>query len=142
MSVPAWPPDLPQRFQRDGYSEAAADGRIRQKMEAGPPKVRRRTSAAVRPVSASVVVDDDGLARFNRFWEEEVAQGSLPFWLPAQSLDGFELGTADGDTLLADDGTPIVIVAWWLAIFGEGAPKTVQADPCSWRISFDIEVLP
>ena len=142
MTVPVWPTDLPQRFLQDGYSEEVADGRLRQTMDKGPTKVRRRTSAAVRKVSCSMMVDYNGRARFTRFWDEEVAFGALPFWVPDQFLDGAELATADGDLLLTEADAPILISSWWLVMFGDGAAAFAPIEGGRWRISFDLEILP
>lgn len=144
MSVPYWPSDLPQRVLREGYGEAAPDGRLFKKMDKGPSKVRRRFSSAITPVSATIVVTHDGLALFGRFWDEDLDGGALPFLIPAQRTDGRTITTSDGSALLDADGLPMLIEAWWLVRFGEAPPakQAISDDPSNFRVSFDLEVLP
>ncbi|MFG1267632.1 hypothetical protein V5F40_06680 [Xanthobacter sp. DSM 14520] len=142
MSIPVWPADLPQRVLVDGFSAGVADGRIRQKMDAGPPKMRRRTSAAVRPVRARVRLDRDGVARLNRFWEEDTAGGVLPFWFPDPLLDGLPLLTGAGVPLLTDGGEPLLITSWWLVQFGEDGIAVDAPSRVAFSASFGLDILP
>lgn len=143
MSIPLWPDDLPCRVRRDGYGETLPDGRLRQKMDAGPAKTRRRTSAAVRPVSASLEVGADAKVRFDRFWAEETAEGSLPFLMRGQVLSGLGLATGDAAPLLTAEGDVLAAEDWWLVMFGE-APPQVARDITGRRysISFALDILP
>lgn len=143
MSIPVWPSDLPQRFLRDGFSRTLADGRLSTKMERGPAKRRRGSSAAVVPVTAAIDVPVDLAARFERFWDEDTAGGSLPFLLPDQLLDGLPLQADLGIPLLDPKGLPILATSWWLAIFaGDQAPSIKNVAGAWFRVSFAIEVLP
>lgn len=142
MTVPFWPSDLPCRVQREGSTQTLADGRIRQEMDAGPPKVRRRTSASVGRLTGSIVAGFDGRARFERFWFEEVRNGSLPFFIKDQFADGVALLTANGVLLLTDTGAPLLIASWWLVMFGQDAPAITRLSPQRWSISFGLDILP
>ncbi|MFG1340566.1 hypothetical protein [Xanthobacter autotrophicus] len=142
MSVPFWPSELMQRVLVDGYSEGFGDGRIRQAMDAGPPKVRRRFSAVTRPVRASIKVDFDGIGRLNRFWTEETAGGALPFWFPDQTSDGLPLLTADGVPLLTESGAPLLITSWWLVIFGDEEPVISAESATLFVATFNLNILP
>ncbi|WP_430914067.1 hypothetical protein [Methylobacterium sp. sgz302541] len=142
MSIPFWPSDLPQRVSRNGFGETFRDGRLRTAMEAGPPKMRRRFSSAVRPIQASIEVTVDGKARLERFWSEEAAGGTLPFLMPDQTLDGLALTDGDGIQLLDDQGRPLVNTNWWLAMFGDSAPSVQNMGWIWYRVSFPLMVLP
>lgn len=142
MTVPFWPVDLPQRVLVEGYSEGVGDGRIQQPMDAGPPKMRRRTSVATRPVRARLWVDFDGMARLKRFWAEGLAGGSLPFWFPDQTMDGLALLTADGAPLLTESGVPLVITSWWLVTFGQDGIAFDAQSGVLFGAAFSLDILP
>ena len=146
MSIAIWPQDLPQRVLADGYQEGVRDGRLVQAMDKGPPKMRRRTSAAVKPVQAAMVVDFNGRARFERFWNDDTAGGVLPFYVRDQALDSLALGvSADGEAagpLLTAHGAPVLIAASWLCQFAEEPPSVTAMDGIWFRISFGLLVLP
>ncbi|TXN64984.1 hypothetical protein [Methylobacterium sp. WL6] len=141
--IPIWPSDLPQRFLRDGFGRTLADGRLSTKMERGPSKRRRGSSAAVAPVTGAMDLPVDLAARFERFWDEDTGGGCLPFLLPDQILDGLPLLAAPGVPLLDASGLPIVAASWWLAMFsGDQAPSIKNVAGAFYRVSFQIEVLP
>ncbi|MFG1364652.1 hypothetical protein [Xanthobacter versatilis] len=142
MTVAFWPTDLPQRVLVDGYSEGVGDGRLRQAMDAGPPKMRRRSSAATRPVRARLWVDFDGMARLKRFWAEGVAGGSLPFLFPDQTVDGLALLTDDSSQLLTESGAPLIITSWWLVMFGQEGLAFDAQGPALLGASFGLDILP
>jgi len=82
MATIDWPATLPQNISTDGYGQAAADNALRTSMEIGPAKVRRRTSAAPRPVSATIIVTEAQLVIFKAFHADDILDGSLRFnWL-------------------------------------------------------------
>lgn len=82
-----WPSTIPQQLSVDGYGEAAPDTSIRSAMDAGPAKVRRRASCAVRPVTGKMVMTADELDDFREFYDEDVLGGTLRFnWV--DPLDG------------------------------------------------------
>ncbi len=141
MAVPSWPGELPQRVLVDGYSEKQRDGRLFSRTQSGPGKVRRRYSSAVLQVSASLVVTYAQKSRFERFWEEETAGGSLPFIMPDQTHDGLALLDEEGNPILTGAGVPILITANWLARFGQEAPQ-ITPWGLQFMASFQLEVLP
>jgi hypothetical protein len=81
--VDAWPGTLPQELQVNGFSESIADGLIETQPDIGPPMTRRRTSAAVRPISGQMIVTKAQLATLRTFVNTTLAGGSLPFTFPA-----------------------------------------------------------
>lgn len=140
MDPVIWPADLPSCMVRQGYQESVRDGRLRTGMDAGPPKVRLRSTAVTRQVSASLILTYDEMARFDRFWEEDLCFGVSPFLVRDQTRDGHALATASGEPVLGADGTPLLIAAWWIAIFGEGAPQFARASSKRFEASFSLEI--
>lgn len=142
MSLAIWPPELPQRFLRQGFNEGFGDGRLSTKADAGPPKSRRRFSSAIRPIQAAIDVPVDGKMRLLRFWNEETASGSLPFLVPDPTVDGLPLIGFDSLALLDQDGTPILAEAWWLVLFADTPPSAVNTAGAWYRVTFSLSVLP
>lgn len=140
MAVPLWPAELPRRVLRDGYSEKLRDGRLFSRTS-GPGKVRRRFSSAVLPVSASIIVDYAQKSRFERFWNEDTAGGSLPFIMPDQTHDGLPLLDEGGAPILDEGGAPILVTANWLTRFGQEPPR-ITPWGIQFMASFQLDVLP
>lgn len=140
MTIPIWPAELP-RPDRDTWQRSPQDARIKRQSDAGPPAYRRRFSAVADQVSLSLTLTRDGAARFDRFYADATAGGSLPFWMPDPTLDGWELDTAEGDALTTHDGTPLLISAWWLCLFGATVPAE-SIIGSEWRKTFTVVVLP
>jgi hypothetical protein len=115
----AWPNTIPQTLNMDGYGEAARDTNIRSAMDAGPAKVRRRASCAVRPVTGKMVMTAAELDDFREFYEEDILDGSLRFdWV---------------DPL---DGTTAVEMRFT-------APYTIAAfGPDAFEVGMSLEILP
>lgn len=86
--VDAWPSDLPQAFQQDGFSEGEGDGLIEYQPDVGPSITRLATSAVMRPMSGNMIVTDVQLASFRTFFETTILRGSLPFDFPDQVRSG------------------------------------------------------
>lgn len=140
MAIPVWPSELPQKFNIDGYSEKLRDGRLLTKTSAGPGKARLRFSAAVIPVAATMRLDYDAKARFERFWNEDTKGGVLAFLLPDQTHDGLPV-LSGYEPLLDSAGNPIVMVSEWLAMFGQEAP-TLTPWGVEFMASFTLNVMP
>lgn len=137
--IAIWPATLPQRMREDAYNEGSHDARVRTSMDQGPPKVRRSASPG-KPVTGALRVTPSGKARLERFFTEDTASGTLPFWLPAQSLDGALLATVSGAPLLTATGAPLLVRRWWLVTFGQQAPQYTP-DGIRWRAALDLTVL-
>lgn len=142
MTIPYWPPDLPQRLIQENYQQALGEGRLRTAMDAGPPKSRRRFSAVPKPISGQFFGTADAFARLERFWNEDTAGGTLPFLIPDQTRDGLGLDTGTGLTLLDDAGHQILNTAWWLTLFGDNPPSQTPLSGRLYRISLSLTVLP
>lgn len=111
------------------------------RVESGPPKQRRR-GANVRPLKCGIYVNRNKIARFDRFWEEELAMGTGPFLAPDRLLDGLPICDEDGILILDQDGNSIVSEQWQLLQFGDTDPVTTPVNALLFVIQFELVVLP
>jgi hypothetical protein len=74
-----WPTSLPSQWLVDAFSESPGDNLVRQDMSMGPPKVRRRSTAAYRPITNALILDSDELSVFDNFYETILQNGALTF---------------------------------------------------------------
>jgi hypothetical protein len=77
MSV--WPATLPQKPLQSGWKETFADTGIRTKMEVGPAKTRRRTTAGVKPHEAAFYMTWEEVETLETFYNTTLASGTLEF---------------------------------------------------------------
>lgn len=59
--------------------ETPPDNNIRSSMDKGPAKVRRRTTANVRPISFRLFVENDDMDTLDDFYTTDTFSGSEPF---------------------------------------------------------------
>lgn len=114
-----WPASLPQKLLVEGYSEGLADGRLISQMDAGPAKVRRRSSAMPRPLQGSMIMTSAQLATMRTFVNTTLIGGSLPFDFP---------DPATGATLLVRCAGSV--------------PALTNLGGAYWNVSLDLEILP
>jgi chitodextrinase len=75
-----WPTSLPSVFQaQPGAVETAPDMMLETQMDAGPPKARRRFTAAPRPVTGTLVLTQAQRATLDSFYVNTLQGGVLPF---------------------------------------------------------------
>lgn len=141
MAHPIWPSALPQKVIADSYSEKFRDGRMFSQMSSGPPKVRRRFSSAVKPVSASIIVTYGQAAILERFWEDDTKGGSLPFYIRDQRNDGLPILEGNNLPILEGNGLPILISSRWLVLFGEGGVE-LRSWGLQFQATFQLLVMP
>ncbi|MFE3838891.1 hypothetical protein [Pseudogemmobacter sonorensis] len=141
MSHPVWPEAL-TRFERDAWQVQRQESRQRRQTDAGPPGWRRRFSNPAKFVSLSIVLSRNEKAVFDRFYDEACKQGSLLFWMPDPTTDGWPLLASDGRPLLTSEGVPILLAARWLCGFGEQVPVDTIIEQVKFRITFDVVVMP
>lgn len=80
--MPTWPATLPQRPLADGFEETGRDGVLRTRMDAGPPKTRRRTTAGSSRMRCTFRLTTAQRATFVTFVESDLAGGALAYdWL-------------------------------------------------------------
>ena len=135
-----WPASLP-RPDRETWQRTPQEARIKRQATNGPPGYRRRFSAAAHLVTLSLTLTRADAAVFDRFHDEITAQGSLSFWMPDPTTDGWALIAAEGGALTTHDGTPILISAWWLCLFGDSLPVESIVGS-EFRKTFSVVVLP
>jgi hypothetical protein len=81
MPDATWPAGLPTRFLTDGYALTFGDGAQRTGMDSGPPKVRKKFTAAVRPVRATIRLTAAQATLLRNFYEGTCGYGAVPFAL-------------------------------------------------------------
>jgi hypothetical protein len=113
-----WPVSLPQDFLRNSYQSAAAENRIRSQPDTGPAKVRRRSTANVRPMAGNMNITDAQLTALKTFYDTTTLSGSLPFTFP------------DPET------------AATLLVRFDGVPGWSYVSPDVWLVMLKLEVLP
>lgn len=86
MTIPIWPASLPAAVLRADYEESLPELRLRTSTDIGPAKVRRRSSAGVRPVSGSMVLTKSQRDALIAFYRSDLVEGSLRFSM-ADTLD-------------------------------------------------------
>lgn len=111
MSIPSWPVTLPQNIRISGYNESMPDTNIKASMDVGPAKVRRRSTAAVRPVSGQLVMTHDELGDFKDFYVDTLLNGSLRFsWTdPYDGTTSVEMRITEVPTWSAQDPDNFVV---------------------------------
>lgn len=77
--MPAWPATLPASPLVNGFSESAPNTSLRTEMDQGPAKIRQRTTAAVRNITARFVLNNAQVADLETFFTTTLAGGSLGF---------------------------------------------------------------
>lgn len=74
-----WPAGLPQKINQSGFGETLPDNVIRQDMEVGPSKIRRRDVSAPVLIVGNITVDETEYGLLTTFYNTTVAGGALPF---------------------------------------------------------------
>lgn len=76
--MPVWPVTLPQSSLL-GLTDQRQDARLRSETDAGPVKLRKRYSAAVRRISASMILSGTQRQAFDSFYVNDLEEGVLSF---------------------------------------------------------------
>lgn len=77
-----WPHVLPQYLNMDSYGESAGNMMLRSGMDAGPDKVRRRFTAAPRPLQGEIIVTQAQFTFFKYWYDNVLLGGTLRFgWI-------------------------------------------------------------
>ncbi len=89
MATDTWPTtnSMPQTFMYRGYAQRRQSNIIRSSMGYGPAKVRRRTTAAIEVVNASLILTDAQKSDLVTFYETTLTDGSEAFNHPNNPLD-------------------------------------------------------
>ena len=71
-----WPASLPQYLMEQGYQEKFRDNRILTPMDVGPPKVRRRGTSAMAPISGQEKLTATQLETLRTYFETTLNDGT------------------------------------------------------------------
>ncbi len=134
MALPQWP--FTRRVSQNGFTYTFAEGRLKTAIDAGPPKMRRRFSAAVRLVAAQYEGPLADMTRLEQFWSDDTKGGTLPFLMPDQTL------LSAGPVPTIPTTSAIGTVGWWLAMFGDSPPQIGAVGGTNYRASFALMLLP
>lgn len=135
-----WPSTMP-RPRREGYSEQRLDARRSKGGDTGPPGWDRRWSSVAQKVAMVLDIPRAVLGEFERFWIDDLSEGSLPFWMPAPTSDGWPLLSPAGTPMLLPDGRPLLVSRQWLCLMGDSTPVTTPKG-VRFRVSFSVTVMP
>lgn len=138
--MPVWPSELDLILQQ-GWQQQAGEARRRTANDAGPPRISRRYSQVARPVAMTLDMSRAEKARFDRFYFEEVREGTLPFLMRDPLTSGWELLADNGAALLTDGSAPLLLEETWICLFGTALPAET-AYGARILISFELAVMP
>ena len=79
MAAIDWPAGLPQKPTHQGYAQREQTNVARSQMGYGPAKVRRRTTAAIQPVNASLTLTGSEKDLLRDFYETDTEGGTVRF---------------------------------------------------------------
>ena len=82
MAGETWPASLPQELLQRGYSQREGDNVLRSQTDVGPPKRRRRFTAAIGKLSGQLMLNHADLATLLNFYKNDLKDGSLSFLFP------------------------------------------------------------
>jgi hypothetical protein len=117
----AWPVSLPQSPLVNGYDEQFPKMGLRSSMDAGPAKQRRRSTAAVTPISIRLALTNAQVETLLTFWKTDTGGGVLSFtWVHPRT------GTAVTMRFIADQPPH---------------PQPLDSEDL-YSVSFPLEILP
>ena len=116
----SYPASLPADFLMAAFSETAPDNVIASAMDVGPPKTRRRSSAAVRNISGNVLMTTAQVATHDTFFTTTLFDGAEPF-------DWTDPRTGAAGSYLYQPGSP---------------PLYTSAGPGRWLVTIKLMELP
>lgn len=139
MTIALYPVDLPCWTVLDSYTESSPDSRRKQAVDAGPALMTRR-AAFVRPLAFAVVLTANQKARFDRFWDIDLAGGTRIFVKSHPFYHRRRL-SADGVPLSLTSGEPLVISDYRLMQFAE-EPDFHRISVSRLRAQLSVVILP
>lgn len=128
MPVATWPATLPQAPLLEGYSRGEGKAVLRTDMDAGPDKLRRRSTGVPAPLQYAVAASTAQLAIFRAFWRDDLQQGALPYYLPDP-----------------EDGEETLLVRFLEEPSWTPLPAPDPDGPAGakmWRLALQLEILP
>lgn len=91
-----WPFNSETKIETGSWNESPPDNTIRSKMEVGPEKIRRRTTANIRPVSFIMNLNDAELDILDEFYTNDTFSGADEFdYIHPRTSDNVKARFAD-----------------------------------------------
>ena len=143
MPALVWPSNIPSRLMRNGASLPYADARRRFDTSAGPGRLRKRMSTAVRPVSGVIPMSAAENAWLETFFHETTKGGVLPFWFP--DVERRDMPLLSDQTLqgvYAQGEALLLVSSHWLCQFGPEPPSPQPAPGGRMNVQISLVVLP
>ena len=72
-----WPAGLPQKFDKEDFNEKLGDNVITTNMDSGPPKKRRRFTAAIDDISGKMFMTREQANTLETFYRVTCADGTV-----------------------------------------------------------------
>lgn len=119
MADAVWPFALPPDVQIEGYTYQPGNDLAATEMDVGPPKVRRRSSAAPGPEQWTFTLTYAEKLIFEAFFRDDLAQGALTFEYgePGAPLaDWTDLTTEDDFLLITEDDFVLTLTSRWTVV--------------------------
>jgi hypothetical protein len=86
--MPTWPASLPQQLEITDFQESPPNTLIRSTTDTGPPKVRSRFSAGIRPIQGRQLLTKAQVATLDTFYVTTLTRGALAFdWVHPRTGD-------------------------------------------------------
>lgn len=118
MANIVWPDELPVRPLYEGYQEIAPTVVLRTQMDAGVPRMRRRFTAAPRPVKCVLSLTTEQVALLDTFFTETLEGGADRFeWLHPRTEEPADFRFTQ-------------------------APQYVHIGPDLWKVQLLLEIMP
>lgn len=114
----SWPGTLPDDFLQQGYSETMPNNLIRTQMDAGPAKVRRRSTAAPTLIAGRQTMTETQTEALDTFFKTTTSYGADAFdWTDPRTGDSVSMRFIN-------------------------PPKLMPSGGVNWYVDFELEILP
>ncbi|MBR9837024.1 MAG: hypothetical protein GYB50_03915 [Rhodobacteraceae bacterium] len=141
MTIPTFPGDLPRPLI-SGYGHQRYDARRSRSFDSGPPKFSRRYTAVPRAIEMSMRLQAWQVAVFDRFYIDQCADGSLPFYMTDYPRDGLLLLDENGIVLTDENDVPLLTTRVMLCLWGDTPPSFGEPMLARQNVSFSVVEMP
>jgi hypothetical protein len=137
-----WPPELPQRFNTDGYRETPANLDRETGVELGIAMAGRRNTAGARLFVGNMDMRDWQCDRLDRFYQYE-AKGRANVWtFPRPRVHGSLWLDTQGNPVTTADGSTIEISAHVVCRFVKPVEYPGWRNGVWWIVPLSLEAIP
>lgn len=141
MTLPSWPSDLPPPL-RSSLGVQRMDNRRFREGDTMPPRMGRKATLSARMIQMTVILDRERLAILDRFYEDDLARGTLPFWMPDPVWDAVPLLDETGAPILDEADRPILHTRIMLCQWGYDPPVEGPLKGTEMPVSFTVFDMP